>query len=255
MKLLTPFESNAKTAHVASVPVVGAILHLAPGKLSGYEVCPMRSAGCTAACLNTAGRGRFDLTQAARKRKTVLFFEQRASFMAQLVDEIAAVERKAAKLGAICAMRLNGTSDIQWEKIAVTRDGVEYPNLMAAFPGITFYDYTKIPNRRVPDNYRLTFSLSENNDQDALAELDRGLNVAVVLDCTRDQLPATWDGRAAINGDAHDFRFLDGAGGRVVGLVAKGDAKHDTTGFVRRESDGFDATRVRVLARQLERQS
>ncbi len=33
------------------------ILHLAPANVSGFETCPKRTAGCTAACLNTAGRG------------------------------------------------------------------------------------------------------------------------------------------------------------------------------------------------------
>ena len=33
------------------------ILHLAPADLSGYETCAKRTTGCTAACLNLAGRG------------------------------------------------------------------------------------------------------------------------------------------------------------------------------------------------------
>ena len=33
------------------------ILHLAPAKVSGYNTCPKATAGCEAACLNTAGRG------------------------------------------------------------------------------------------------------------------------------------------------------------------------------------------------------
>ena len=33
------------------------ILHLAPADLSGFNTCPKATAGCKAACLNTAGRG------------------------------------------------------------------------------------------------------------------------------------------------------------------------------------------------------
>ena len=33
------------------------ILHLAPADVSGYNTCPKATAGCKAACLNTAGRG------------------------------------------------------------------------------------------------------------------------------------------------------------------------------------------------------
>jgi hypothetical protein len=44
-------------------------LSLAPAKLSGFEMCRGRSKGCTAACLNTAGRGQQTITQRARIAK------------------------------------------------------------------------------------------------------------------------------------------------------------------------------------------
>ena len=56
-----------------------------------------------------------------------------------------------------------------------------------------------------------------------------GGNVAVVF---RDQLPATWKGFEVVNGDANDLRFLDKQGGYIVGLIEKGLAKQDETGFV-----------------------
>jgi len=71
------------------------ILHLAPYNVSGYQTCPKATAGCAAACLNTAGRGgmfkRGETTntiQEARKRKTRLFFEARFDFMTLLVKDI-----------------------------------------------------------------------------------------------------------------------------------------------------------------------
>jgi hypothetical protein len=87
----------------------------------------------------------------------------------------------------------------------------------------------KFINGEMPKNYHLTFSLSEDNEEDALKVLDIGGNVAVVF---RDQIPATWRGREVINGDENDLRFLDKQGGYVVGLIEKGLAKKDETGFV-----------------------
>ena len=56
-----------------------------------------------------------------------------------------------------------------------------------------------------------------------------GGNVAVVF---RNQLPKTWNGYEVVNGDESDLRFLDKKG-VVVGLIEKGMAKKDATGFVK----------------------
>jgi hypothetical protein len=78
----------------------------------------------------------------------------------------------------------------------------------------------------------LTLSYSEADkdyaEQVYQAVLDTGVNMAVVF---RDKLPKTFRGLRVINGDADDLRFLDPKG-VVVGLKAKGKAKHDTSGFV-----------------------
>jgi hypothetical protein len=254
--LLTPAASNPKTAKGHDLPYEAAILHLAPGNLSGHEVCPYRSKGCTFACLNTAGHGGIggpdNSVQRARIRKTRQFFEDRPGFMHQLVDEIAKLERKAAKNGRRAAVRLNGTSDIGWLHVKCHKNGVTFPNLMLAFPKVIFYDYTKVPSRIhgwLPDNYSLTFSLSEDNDTHALDALSAGLNVAVVLNLKdSDPMPDFWDGFQVIDGTTHDFRFLDRKGGHIVGLRPKGRAKHDGSGFVRNLDGGFDLARTPVLA-------
>jgi hypothetical protein len=44
-------------------------------------------------------------------------------------------------------------------------------------------------------------------------------------------LPETFHGLKVIDGDKDDLRFLDPKG-VIVGLIAKGDAIHDDTGFV-----------------------
>jgi len=78
----------------------------------------------------------------------------------------------------------------------------------------------------------LTFSRSETNDKLCEMVLEMGGNVAVVF---RNELPATWNGYEVVNGDENDLRFLDKKG-VVVGLIEKGMAKKDLTGFVQEGS-------------------
>ena len=84
-------------------------------------------------------------------------------------------------------------------------------------------------NGELPSNYHLTFSCSETNEKIAKLVLSMGGNVAVVF---RNQLPATWNGVEVVDGDESDLRFLDKQG-VVVGLIEKGLAKKDSTGFVK----------------------
>ena len=217
MKLLTI--GNTKTVKGEALGYMTFIMHLAPSTLSGYNTCPMASKGCASACLNTAGRGRFTATQEARIRKTRWFFEDRETFMGQLVKDIQAAIRKADREGMTPVFRLNGTSDIRWERVDVGG----FRNIMEMFPTVQFYDYTKLPNRvDIPRNYHLTFSRSESNEH----LIPAGMNVAAVFDV----LPETWNGFTVIDGTETDLRFLDGEG-VVVGLLAKGNAKKDTSGF------------------------
>src|SRR6187399_3227438 len=71
--LLSRADGNPKLAKGLDRGVLSFPLHLAPADLSGHEVCPKRSPGCSAACLNTAGRGGMSgsgpVIQAARKRR------------------------------------------------------------------------------------------------------------------------------------------------------------------------------------------
>lgn len=223
---------NTKTAKGEKLGILTGILHLSPGDLSGHQVCPSASQGCLAACLNTAGRGQMTPIQTARIKKTRLFFEDRAAFMQQLAKSIESLIRKAKREGMTPAVRLNGTSDLPWEKIAFG----DYRSLFEAFPDVQFYDYTKIRARALkfakgwmPANYHLTFSATESNHADCEAVAAAGGNVAVVFD----HLPETYLGLPVIDGDVTDVRFQDPAG-VVVGLKAKGKAKHDTSGFVRK---------------------
>lgn len=247
MKLILLSEENAKTKkRKDELGVLPFILNLAPGDLSGYETCPARGR-CGDLCLNWSGHARFDTAQRARVNRTLDFFQDRPWFMGTLVRDLAEAERRGIAAERITAVRLNGTSDIVWERVPCTRNGVSYPNVMAAFPEVTFYDYTKLPGRRnLPPNYLLTFSLDEGNDRIALRQLATGRNVAVVFD-TRD-LPATWNGYPVIDGESHDFRFLDPQGGHIVALYPKGRAMGDSSGFVKSIDYDLDPSKVPAFA-------
>lgn len=230
MNLLSKHNSNPKIAKAENkLDVRTAVLHLAPANLSGYEVCPARSVGCTAACLHYAGAPIYRSNKdRARIARTKLFFEHREDFMLQLRKEIAAHERAAQRRNQHPAVRLNGTSDLAWERIKAS-----YGTIVDAFPGVTFYDYTAVINRLrsdLPLNYHLTFSLKEDNMKDAIEAIDRGFNVAVVFE--DGNFPDTFLGLPVIDGDDHDFRPTDPYR-CIVGLSAKGSkGKADTSGFV-----------------------
>jgi hypothetical protein len=240
MNLLTV--GNPKVLKGMSQGYMTYILHLAPADLSGYETCPKRTAGCTAACLNTAGRGGMfkkgentNVIQKARIRKTKMFFEDRITFMNLLVKDIELAIKQCIKKGLIPVFRMNGTSDLAFEKYEVIRKGQSYTNIFTAFSEVTFYDYTKILGRKIKNisNYSLTFSAADGNDADVYRAIAEGYNVATVFGLKKTEaMPKTYMNRIVFNGDESDLRFLDPKN-VVVGLYAKGKAKKDTSGFVK----------------------
>jgi hypothetical protein len=235
MKLLTV--GNPKVEKGAKFGYLNAILHLAPGKLAKRgNVCIHASGGCLKGCLNTAGRGGMfkagentNKIQQARIRKTQLLFDDPDKFEELLLNDMRLLEDAAIRSGLEPALRLNGTSDIDWFNM---KHHMPASILWAADRyGIQLYDYTKDSNKILNNpisDYHLTFSRSECNDTDVTNVLASGHSVAVVF---RDDIPNIWNNTRVINGDLHDLRFLDPPN-VVVGLKAKGRAKKDTTGFV-----------------------
>jgi hypothetical protein len=237
MKLLN--SGNAKTLKGEKVGFRTFGLHLSPATKSGYNVCQWASAGCRAACLDTAGRGCMSNVQNSRIAKTQRFFKDNFGFMSDLRIEIGKAIKSAARKNLTPCFRLNLTSDIPWENIRKGR--TEKPpicslNVMEEFPEVDFYDYTKgfarmmaWLNGKLPKNYHLTFSRSEETSDDRIKKiLSLGGNVAVVF---RGSLPKTYLGFPVVDGDENDLRFKDKKG-VIVGLVEKGLAKKDETGFV-----------------------
>jgi hypothetical protein len=235
-KMILSTSADAKTVKGEKMGYLTGILYLSPSNLSGVQLCPFASlAGCEVACLNSAGRGAFSNVQNARHNKAQSFNYDRNNFMLDLVYSINRVIIEAKRKGLIPVIRLNGTSDIQWEKMPFKLDGVIYSSVMAYYPTIQFYDYSKIPTRSdIPLNYDLTFSFSgvESFQNVINKALDNPAfkRMAVVFS-NRDRIPASFLGRDVIDGDNTDLRFLDNEG-VVVGLYAKGKAKRDLSGFV-----------------------
>lgn len=197
-------------------------LTLAPHKQSGVNVCSYASPVCISDCLNMSGRGRFQKSQDARERRTNLLFQNSAKFWTDVRSDIERAYEESSKL----CVRMNVLSDLPWEKMKV--DGTN-KSIMELYPYIQFYDYTKVPKRKTPSNYHLTFSLSEVNDRLAMEEVwGEKRNLAVVMNVNRRR----FYGMRCIDGDKNDLRFLD-EWPRVVRLSPKGSMKNDTGGFVR----------------------
>lgn len=204
-------------------------LSLAPSNISGFNMCAYASPECKKFCLFSSGHAsefmhgpdeQYSRIWESRIVKTLYFKQDRTRFMNHLVFELYSGRLKAAMQDQDFAVRLNLFSDVPWENEPVyvkprvaDRMGIapgEYENIMEVFPDIQFYDYNSIPHRMFrprPNNYHLTFSLKENNLNDALEVLQTGGNVAAVVDY--DTFPASFMGYPTVNGDEHDLRYLD----------------------------------------------
>jgi hypothetical protein len=165
----------------------------------------------------------------SRIRKTLEWIRRRTGYIDDMEVELKNLVNRAADKRLRPVARLNGTSDVPWEA---------WIDMEGDFPEIQFYDYTKNYRRMKqflrgegswPRNYHLTYSYDENTTAAQVHYILRmGGNVAVVF---RNELPETFKGYDVISGMEHDFRFLDKKG-CIVGLLARGRAKKDTTGFV-----------------------
>ena len=207
---LLNYYSQTKMAKGERFGYKTAILHLAPFKLSGKNVCPKASAACAAACLNTSGRGQMNSVQDARINKTNAFWQDRLQFLKDLDKEIKQLSKRADAAGFKFAVRLN---------------------LMQLNPDVQFYDYTKVFNYldHGVKNYYLVYSHSGENNSECLAALRKGVNVAYVF---KNKLPKKFKGRKVIDGDRHDLRFKEKQRGVIIGLRAKGLAKKQVSDFV-----------------------
>lgn len=224
--LLSKGVTNAKTAKNS---LETYILYLAPytQNSKGINLCP-KAGACAAACLFTAGRGKFSNVQNARINKSNYFVEDKERFILQLAGELIKINNKAEKAGKEVAIRLNGTSDLDFIYLLK-----KYAQLNPfSLKSLIYYDYTKIAGKvkkyiKEP-RYVLTFSRDERNAEHIPELLKLGANVSAVF---KDELPSSYWGFPVIDGDKSDIVMLYNKGA-ILGLRAKGDAKKDKTGFV-----------------------
>lgn len=233
------------------------ILHLAPSDSSGFNVCPAAK-NCEKVCLHFAGNPVYmEAKQAARIRRTQALMMQKEEFCQMLTCAILA--KLAKHTGETIAVRLNGTSDIQWENVDFTvspefftfcrvKFGAELPlgkrNIFELFryigADIVFYDYTKLRRNWAECKrlgYHLTFSFdgwdNAANLKIAADAFKNGVNIAAAFDIKKGQpLPTLADVSQIIggnslsflpvcDGDLSDFRPADPAGGHIIGLRFK----------------------------------
>jgi hypothetical protein len=224
--LLSEGSTNSKTAKNA---LTTYILYLAPGNISGVNVCPFASPGCLSSCLYSAGRGAFNSVQKARINRTLIFKEDRQKFYLQLANELMIIHDKSIKHSIDIAIRLNGTSDIDHISLLKKYTGINF--LDGFYSSLKFYDYTKSPvmaKKYIGTSYKLTFSRSEINNKQAFEILAAGGNIAIVF---KNVIPSNFVSYPVINGDISDLRYYDPKN-VIVGLKAKGKAKNDKTNFV-----------------------
>jgi hypothetical protein len=226
--------NNAKTIKGEKLGYMTYILYMSPFNLNskGINVCSHASKGCADSCLVGSGfGGMYTSVMQGRVNKTEYFLTSRIEFMFQLKTEIEkAIAKNKDK--AIVTFRLNGTSDLPFEKYKVFENGTK--NIFEMFPDVQFYDYTKNYlrfDKVLPSNYHLTFTRSETNEEKSLEILKRGFNVAMVFD----KLPKTYMGYEVINADNDDLRFLDKQG-VICGLkykkmTGKGGAEKNKVAF------------------------
>lgn len=227
--LLSKGSSNAK---LSKNELESFILYLKPSRdnSKGIDLCTSASDICRELCLDYSGRGVFNSVQDARRRRTEFYLHDRNGFLEMLINELTKINARAKRLGGKIAIRLNGTSDLDFIAIIKNRFGID---ILEAYEHLEFYDYTKHVGKITKyagTRYKLTFSRTETNEQTA-REMLNFAPVAVVFDHKK-PLPAYYMGVPVIDGDASDDQMLNLGAGVILGLKAKGRAKKDFSGFV-----------------------
>jgi hypothetical protein len=256
---------NVKAAKASGFGYLNAIHYMAPHSLGGFgNLCPNATEPCIRNCLgwqsgHAAMVKDLDLgtnsVRESRKLKAKLFMTSRPAYLNAIVCDIARIVTKARREGLKPCIRLNGSSDIPFERLRFElndkaqraliklygKPASGFTTILELFPTVQFVDYTKSPNRlgKSPRNLDLTFSYGVTNSGDCVKALLAGHNVAMIFD---GGLPESFAGFPVIDGDRHDLRHLDAKGGNIVGLSPKGKrAKQDTTGFIVRQGEAFNA--------------
>ena len=230
--------SSKKVEKGEAQKIITKVMYLFPhNAISLITLCAgAKGAGCWQGCLYQSGRLGMPVGRDAMAKRTVLYVLFPKLFKKALIKEI----RKAhAKHGKALAIRLNGTSDIDWSDV------------IAANPETMHYDYTKLYNRVLKNklpNYHLTYSGSAFNARsikNTAKAINAGVNTAIAFN-TKNlkgefKTPSELD-----NFDTTDLRFLDNAGA-IGALTRKGSSRADREAENERESFFFNPESFKKL--------
>ena len=187
------------------------ILYLSASNNAGFELCPNKTIDCAKACLVEAGRAGME-SQTGNIHVSRLVKSWIIKFRKDIAFKLIQADiNRAKKRGRKFAIRLNGTSDIAFK------------NIINAFNGVQFYDYTKNLNRALKSNknHHITFSFSGYNIQDCLKAAKNKNNIAVPI--IADDFEAGLKLHNVFNGDDTDLRYLDKQKGQICLLKVKGN--------------------------------
>jgi hypothetical protein len=197
---LAGVNSSQKISKGTKLNYLTLVLYLSASRNAGIDVCKYATTGCRLACLVGSGhalieeRAGRNTIAASRVVKTWLVMFRRDLANLLLQSEIDSAKRRAERTGQGFAVRLNGTSDL------------DFSDIIKANPEVQFYDYTKDPTRTLWANYHLTFSYSSflrmEHYRTALAQ-----SIALAIPTYEFEKCLTIPGTFSM--DETDLRFLD----------------------------------------------
>ena len=228
---LRSWHAEATDSERVAVAIVLGISVSDLASLCGPTACPHSTAGCRAACLivtsgryamarNSGARWFDNGTTRAQVVRSLMYAAAPSAALRLEIDAMAAVHRKARRLGIESRWRVNIADDL------VREANPHYASAVETMDGA--YCYTKHPMRDGfhPEHggpvVRVCLSASERwTVEDIRDAVAAGHTVAVPMAVGRhDDLPTVWHGMTVVDGDASDDRWSDPRG-VVVGLRVK----------------------------------
>jgi hypothetical protein len=218
---LLGIDSSYKVAKGKKLKVVTAIQYLPADKMiSSNTFCSNADRnGCAKDCLKDSGRLGMMSSQRAMISRGLFYLYMNASYERQLRYEL---DKAYMTYGDDLAVRLNGTSDIN------------YKDIIKDYPHIQFYDYTKNRNMMMKNknkNHHYTFSGSMFSDY-SIKELKQAvkdkLNIALAFNTANSKqdklkIPSKLFGVELVSFDETDARFKDDQGS-IGYLTRKGSS-------------------------------
>jgi len=201
--------------------------YIAPNTCTGAGKCALT-------CLLATGNIKLETHARTRYAKTWFWYTQPIVFLRLLIAEIRIHSKRARLKGKKFYVRLNGMSDIMWERYLYV------DKLVRSEPGFGgLYDYTKhsyfsrvgmaprIPGGVIfPKNYALVYSWDEKKKANQYASewMLNGGSISVVYPVTQQHQADGMTDRFdfVVDGGLNDCRFLDPARSMVL-LYSKGN--------------------------------